>query len=195
MSKHRSKPRRDLAAWEQRRLEAARLFAAGIAQPEVARRLKVTPMSVNRWYHRWRQEGEAGLARGGPPGPKPRLSPEQVRQLEEALLAGPTAAGYATELWTLQRIAKLIRDRFGVRYHQSHVWLLLRKLNWSCQKPAKRAKERDEQAIRRWLEGDWPRIKRGHRSEGPPWSSGTRPASPSAPASGAPGPSGDRPRS
>ena len=155
------KGRRDLQALEQRRLEAARLFAAGVHQAEVARRLGATPTSVNRWYQAWKGQGEEGLKRKGPPGYKPRLSPEQLEQLEEALLAGPAAAGYATELWTAPRVRKLIWDRFRVRYHESHVWLLLRKLGWTCQKPAKRALERDEEAIQHWVKRRWPRVKRG----------------------------------
>lgn len=152
---------RDLAALEQRRLQAARLFAAGVRQAEVARRLGATPTSVNRWHQVWQQHGEEGLRRKAPPGYKPRLSPEQLQQLEEALLAGPTAAGYATELWTAPRVRKLIWDRFRVRYHESHVWLLLRRLGWTCQKPAKRAVERNEEAIQNWVKRRWPRIKRG----------------------------------
>jgi transposase len=152
---------RDLRALEQRRLEAARLFAAGVGQAEVARRLGATPTSVNRWHQAWKEHGEAGLKRKAPPGYKPRLSPAQLQALEQALLAGPAAAGYATELWTAPRVRKLIWERFRVRYHESHVWLLLRKLGWSCQKPAKRALERDEEAIQHWVKGRWPRIKRG----------------------------------
>lgn len=101
------------------------------------------------------------MARRGPPGPKRRLSERQMAQLEQMLLAGPTAAGYATELWTLPRIGKLIQQRFGVTYHEGHVWHLMRRLGWSCQKPAKRAKERDEEAIQAWVKQCWPRIKRG----------------------------------
>lgn len=152
---------RDLAALEQRRLEAACLFAAGVHQAEVARRLGATATSVNRWYRTWKSQGAEGLKRKASPGPKPRLSPAQLQQLEEMLLAGPAAAGYATELWTAPRVRKLIWDRFRVRYHESHVWLLLRKLGWSCQKPAKRAIERDEEAIQHWVKERWPRIKRG----------------------------------
>jgi transposase len=152
---------RDLQALEQRRLEAAKLFAAGVHQAEVARRLGAGPSSVNRWHQVWRSQGEEGLERKGSPGQRSRLSPAQLQQLEEALLAGPTVAGYATELWTAPRVRKLIRDRFRVRYHESHVWLLLRKLGWTCQKPAKRALERDEEAIQHWVKRRWPRIKRG----------------------------------
>jgi len=161
MTTSRSKRRRDAAALEKRRLQAARLFAAGVPQAEVARRLQVSPSSANRWHQAWKQGGEAGLARRGPPGRKPRLSPEQRGQLERLLLEGPLAAGYATELWTLPRIQKLIQDRFKVRYHPSHVWLLLRKMGWSCQKPTTRAKERDEAAVARWRAKRWPQIKRG----------------------------------
>jgi transposase len=152
---------RDLQALEQRRLEAAKLFAAGVHQAEVARRLGAGPSSVNRWHQVWRSQGKEGLERKGSPGQRSRLSPAQLQQLEEALLAGPTAAGYATELWTAPRVRKLIWDRFRVRYHESHVWLLLRKLGWTCQKPAKGALERDEEAIRHWVKRRWPRIKRG----------------------------------
>ena len=157
----RGKSRRDLVAMEQRRLKAARLFAAGVSQAQVAQRLGVTSASTNRWHQAWKQRGEAGLARRGPPGPPRRLSAEQLQELERLLLAGPTAAGYATDLWTLPRMAKLIQGRFGVKYHPGHIWHLMRKLGWSCQKPAKRAKERDEAAIRGWLRERWPRVKRG----------------------------------
>jgi transposase len=157
----RGKPRRDLASLEQRRLKAARLFAAGISQAEVARRLGVAASSANRWHQNWKGQGEAGLARRGPPGAQSRLSGAQLAELEEMLLAGPVAAGYASDLWTLPRIAKLIQQRFGVKYHPGHIWHLMRRLGWSCQKPARRAKERDEQAIGRWLARDWPRLKRG----------------------------------
>jgi len=157
----RGKARRDLAALEQRRLRAARLFTAGVSQAEVARRLGVSASSANRWHQSWKRQGEGGLVRRGPPGAQSRLSPAQLGQLEQMLLAGPIAVGYASDLWTLPRIAKLIQQRFGVKYHPGHIWHLMRRLGWSCQKPAKRAQERDEEGIRRWLARDWPSIRRG----------------------------------
>jgi len=146
---------------ERRRLEAAQLFSRGVRQAEVARRLGVSTASVNRWHQAWKEQGESGLRRKAAPGPPPRLSAKQCQQLEEALLAGPTKAGYATELWTGPRVKKLIWDRFRVRYHRGHVWLLLRKLGWTCQKPATRAVEREEEAIQTWVKKRWPRIKKG----------------------------------
>jgi transposase len=81
--------------------------------------------------------------------------------LAAELERGPQAHGYHTELWTLQRIADLIRKLFGVRYHPGHVHRLLGALGFSCQKPEVRAKERDEAAIQRWLREDWPALKKG----------------------------------
>lgn len=68
--------------------------------------------------------------------------------------------GYPTDLWTCSRVANVIRKRFHVKYHPGHVWYILRDLNWSCQKPERRARERDEAAIARWRKRDWPRIKK-----------------------------------
>ena len=84
-----------------------------------------------------------------------------MAELERQLQRGPLAHGYATDLWTLARIADLIRKWFGVRHHPSHVFRLLRGLGWSCQKPEQRAKERDEAAIQRWVRADWPALKKG----------------------------------
>jgi transposase len=81
--------------------------------------------------------------------------------VEHALLAGAVAQGFDTDLWTLPRVAEVIWRLTGVSYHQGHVWWLLRRHGWSPQRPARRASERDEDAIARWRAEDWPRIKGG----------------------------------
>jgi transposase len=86
------------------------------------------------------------------------LSEGQKRKLVTLLGKGALHAGYQTDLWTLPRVAKLIRHHFGVRYHPSHV--VLTRLGWSCQKPERRAAERDEPAIACWTQDDWPRIEK-----------------------------------
>lgn len=83
------------------------------------------------------------------------------------LLKGPQQAGYQTDLWTLQRVAALIDRHFGIQYHAGHVWKLLTALGWSCQKPERRAVERDEEAIARWTREEWPRIKKRRSPGGP----------------------------
>jgi transposase len=94
------------------------------------------------------------------PGAKPKLAREDRPKLAKLLLKGPLAHGYWTDLWTLQRVAQLIEKHFGVHYHPSSVWRLLRAMGWTAQKPERRARERNEEAIRRWRRRDWVRIKK-----------------------------------
>ena len=147
---------------EQLRLQAATMFARGKRQCDVVRELGVAKSTASKWHARWREGGREALRARRAPGRPRRLSDAEVGQLETALLAGPQRHGYATELWTLPRITELIATRFGVRYNPSHVWKLLHRMGWSCQKPARQAKERDAGAIQHWRRYVWPAIKRGH---------------------------------
>jgi transposase len=161
-----------------RRLRAAGLFATGVGQAEVARRLGVSRQSVHLWYQRWQAEGAGGLRSRGPTGPSPKLSDAQLAQVEQALLAGATANGFVGELWTLDRIATVIERLTGVRHHSAWVWALLRhRLGWSVQRPVRRAAERDQVAIDRWVKERWPAIKQTPNDAEPVWSSSTRPHS------------------
>ena len=148
------------AELEQRRRTAARLLDHGMRPSEVAAVLGVSPAAVTRWKQAYERGGEAALAAKPHPGGKARLTPAQRRRLAKVLLKGPQAHGYSTELWTLKRVAEVIAVHFGVDYHPGHVWRILRAMEWSCQKPERRARERDEEAIRRWRQDDWPRIKK-----------------------------------
>lgn len=151
---------RDHAQLERRRRQAARLFERDISAPEVARRLGVTRQVGYRWKEAWQQGGVAALASKGRAGRKPKLAPRQTEILLEALLKGPAAHGYKTHLWTLPRVAVLIEELSGVRYHPGHVWRLLGALGFSCQRPERRAVERDEPGIRQWRRVRWPGIKK-----------------------------------
>ena len=163
-------------AAEARRLQAAEYFAAGLSQAEVARRLRVSAQAVSVWHRSWRAGGPDAL-RATAPGRKPWLSSEQIEQLARVLQAGPQAAGF-TGGWTLARVAVLIRRLFGVAYrHPAGVWKLLHRMGWSAQRPARRAMERDEDAIATWREVTWPAIVKPPTPRGPSSSSPTNPAS------------------
>ncbi len=187
--------RRDFSGLERRRMRAARLFEQGEAQASVARRVGVSRTTAMRWARELEAKGREGLRAAGRAGRKPRLSAEQVHQVEQALLEGPTAFGYATQLWTLPRVAELIRTLTGVRYHPGHVWRVLRRLGWSRQTPTTRARERDEQAIANYVKTTWPSLKKTPRAAAPRSSSSTKAASRSGPRSGARGPRADTRRS
>jgi transposase len=167
--------RRERDRLEARRLRAAELFTAGVHQAEVARQLEVSAQAVSVWHARRRQGGPEALHSKGPSGPSPRLSDAQLATVEQALLQGATALGFIGELWTLERIAAVVERLTGVRYHPAWVWALLRhRLGWSVQRPRRRAAERDQAAIDRWVRERWPAIKQTPNGAEPAWSSSTK---------------------
>ena len=150
---------RDRTVLERRRHKAGRLFRKGVSQAEVARRCGVSREAARQWFLLWKRKS---LASKGKPGPKPLLTEAKKKNIERALLKGPMSFGYETEIWTLGRIARVVQRVTKISYHPGHIWYVLRQLNWSCQKPETKAKERDEEAIRGWRKTTWPRIqKRG----------------------------------
>jgi transposase len=165
---------RDFEALERRRLKGMRLLGKGLSQSEVGRRLGVGHASVNRWAQVLAEQGREGLKKAGRAGRKPRLSGEDWKRLEEGLLKGPEVLGYETPLWTLWRVGHLIEQEFRVRYHPGHIWKILRQLQWSCQRPEGRARERNEKAIQHWKKVEWPRIKKKPAKKGARSSSSMR---------------------
>jgi transposase len=145
---------------ERRRTRAIELLRQGVAPVDVAHRIGVDRRSVRRWNAAYRQEGEAALKAKPAPGRPPALDAKAWRRMERILLKGAAATGYPTDLWTCPRIAEVIEQHFGVTYHVDHVGRLLHHLGWSPQKPERRAIERDEVEIRRWVKQDWPRVKK-----------------------------------
>jgi transposase len=130
---------------------------------------------VGGWHAAWQTDGTDALRSRGPTGPSPRLSDQQLAAVEQALLDGATANGFVGELWTLARIATVIERLTGVRHHPAHVWALLRyRLGWSVQQPVRRAAERDQAAIDRWVAERWPRILQTPNGAEPAWSSSTK---------------------
>ena len=145
---------------EARRRRAVALLQAGWGVREVARRVGSSASSVTRWKAVVKRGGASALRAKPQPGRPARLSVRQRKRLLRMLLQGAEAHGYGTDLWTLPRVAALIERAFGVRYHPAHVWKILRGSGWSPQKPERRARERDEDAIARWRRRRWPHIKK-----------------------------------
>jgi transposase len=145
---------------ERRRRHAMALCRQGMKPTEVARAVGTSDASVSRWRQAVAAGGLEALKAKPHPGGRSRLSLAQRRRLLRMLLQGARRHGYRTELWTLGRVTDLIAAKFGVQYHPSAVWHILRRLGWSCQKPDRRARERDELGIQRWRQHEWPRIKK-----------------------------------
>ncbi len=140
------------------------MFEKGITPSEVARSLEVHRQSAGRWRKQWEQGGNKALVSKGRIGRKRALSEQQKQELAGILKAGAVAAGMPTEVWTLPRVTKVIRDEFGNGYHPAHVSKVLApSMGFSCQRPTCRAIERDEEKIRHWQRHKWPAIKKACR--------------------------------
>jgi transposase len=179
---------------ERVRLAAAEMMEAGASDREVAKRFRVSRMSANRWRRALAAGGRAALATKGAGGARCKLTAAQVAVLEEVLDAGPAACGYADQCWTLARIADQVWQRFGVEYTLAGMDVLLHRLGWSVQVPARRAAERDEEMIAAWREETWPVVKGRRRTWAPGWSSRTSPARASGRRRDAPGAAAAIPR-
>ncbi len=166
--------RRDFEALEKRRFAAIRFLEQDLNQTEIARKLQVSRSTVVRWVRLYRREGKGALRKAGRAGRRPLLSEADRRRLEQLLARGPEALGYETPLWTCPRVAHLIEQEFGVRYHEGHVWKILVRLGWSPQRPASRARERSEEQVRTWKKKTWPGIKKKPASTGAQSSSLTK---------------------
>jgi transposase len=149
------------AVCEARRLRAGELFAQGRTTAEVAQAVGVTYEAARRWRVRWARGGPEALRRRRADGRPPKLSDEQVGQVRQALLAGAVANGFENDPWTVRRVARVVARTTGVRLSVAATWrLLVGRLGWSLQRPERQAKERDEQAVARWVADEWPRTKK-----------------------------------
>jgi putative transposase len=159
---------------EQLRMSAAELIEAGVSDREIAKRFRVSRMSANRWRRALTAGGRVALASRGAGGAKCKLSPAQLGELEALLEAGPAVHGWdEDQRWTLARVTELVCRRFGADYTLAGMDLLLHRIGWSVQVPARRAAERDEAAIAAWREETWPVVKGPRRTWAPGSSSKT----------------------
>jgi transposase len=147
---------------ENRRRLAVDRVDAGYSQTQVARILKVSPRSVRRWIHAFREGGDDALKARPRPGPPCKLTPEQTETVLGWFRQSPKDFGFTTELWTARRVAQLIQQQFRVSMNHRYLNAWLTQRGITPQKPQRRARERNQAEIERWLREDWPRIqKRG----------------------------------
>jgi len=158
------------------------MFDRGKRQIDVAVELGVSAQTASRWHQAWSAGGRQALVGAGRAGRPPKLTDEQVAEVALALTEGPKTNGFPTDMWTLARVAQVIEKVTGVRYSPTQTWTILRaRLGWTRQRPARRATERDQEAIEQWVTTEWPRIKKALGAEGRGSASRTSPGFPCCP--------------
>jgi transposase len=156
---------------EERRKRAWALYQAGWKQNDIAEALGVTKGAVSQWIKTGKEGGEEALEDRPKPGAPRRLSTEERQRIPDLLELGAESFGFRGDVWTCSRIAKVIKREFGVKYHPAHVSRILKELDWTPQKPRRRAKQRREAEIQRWKEEQWLEMKKRPPKKGEPSSS------------------------
>lgn len=146
---------------EARRLRALELLQKDWSQQEIAEGLGVSKGAVSQWVKAAEMAGPDALLARPHTGCPPRLTPVQHQALLAVLSQGAEAYGFRGQVWTCARVGVVIQQEFGVRYHKAHVSRLLKGLNWTPQKPTRRALQQDPLAVEAWRTQTWPRLKRG----------------------------------
>jgi transposase len=155
------KGKRDRGEMEGRRLQALKLIDAGESQSAVARAVGVTPQAVSKWVAAYRAGGKKSLASKGKPGRKTGLTDDERQRVEAALVKGPMSNGHRNDLWTLRRVAAVIARITGRKAPSTtRTWNLLREMGWSCQRPARRARQQNAEAVAEFREQTWTAVKK-----------------------------------
>lgn len=149
------------ATEEERRRAVAMVVHENASTEIVAKTLGRAARTIQSWVHKSNYGHNLSVLKTRKaPGAKPKLTPSQQKSLLRILLAGPEKAGFDGQLWTGPRVARVIKRRFGVTYHDRYISSLLNSLGWSVQKPKQRAVERNDAVVANWVAHDWPRIKK-----------------------------------
>jgi transposase len=154
------RPKGTAAELEARRRLAVQRVGDGWSRAEVASFLGVHRETVAEWVRAHQADGDTALVAKPHPGRPPFLTPEQEKQVLGWLAEPPTKHGFRTDLWTAKRVAQLILQKWEVKFHPHYLREWLTKRNYTPQRPARRAKQRNPEGIAGWVQKDWPRIKK-----------------------------------
>lgn len=164
---------RDRRVLERRRVSAGKLFARGVSQAAVSEKYGVSRAAACQWYGLWRKDKRKGLLSRGAPGFDSQLNEKKKKQLKQVIMKGPVASGYETDFWTIDRIRAVAKKKLKVNLGYTRIWNTVIGLGFSCQKPERRARERNEKAITDWKLKEFPRLKKmGAETPVPHWVSG-----------------------
>ena len=149
------------------RVMAVRRVREGEKPSEVIKSYGLCRTSIYRWLRAEKVGGEAALESRKHPGPTPKLTDKQKQQVRR-WICGKDPRQYAFDfgLWTRRIVAELIERKFKKKLAITTVGRLLAELQITPQKPLRRAYERDPEAIEKWKNEDYPKLKKRAKRRG-----------------------------
>ena len=148
----------DLKSW--RRAVAVLNYINGKKVITIKDELGVDRSTVNNWLIWYNADGVEGLRSKKPTGAPPKLDEAKKAELASLIEKGPQASGFTSGVWTGPMIARLIKKKFGVKYHDRYVPYLLHGMGFSVQRPRKRLARADAEAQEKWIKERLPKIKK-----------------------------------
>lgn len=133
------------------RIQGLLLVSEGMGERRAAQIVGVGRRTLQDWIFRFRQNGLKGLVKGPYLGRRPKLSPDQLRELAQLIERGPENAGLDTGVWTAPLVARMVNKLFGIRYHPDHMRKILRRLGFTVQLPRRELSRADPVDQSRWL--------------------------------------------
>ena len=155
--------RLDSATLTHLRRSVVRAVRAGMTQTAAATTFGVSLRAVNKWMALDKSGGLRNLAlkrRGRRPGSGHLTAKQSARIRQQIIDHMPDQLKLGFYLWTRAAVAQLITREVGVVIALTTVGRYLKAWGMSAQKPVRRAYERNDDAIARWLRVEYPAIAR-----------------------------------
>lgn len=142
------------------RERAVRAVQDGMSRKAVAAAFGVERTTLYRWMQKYEVDGDSGLERKAGSGRRRKLEELGEDELRALVLNGAQYFGYETDLWTVGRLRRVITEEFSIVLSKNTVWRRLRDAGLTYQKPEREYYEIDEEARKKWLQYEVPKIRR-----------------------------------
>jgi len=145
---------------EFRRKRAIDLLKKGWKQDQIAEALGVSQGAISQWKSRYEKEGSGCWRDKTIPGAPSRLGSKEERLLGVIITKGAQAYGFQGDFWTHKRVSRVIKEEFNEELSPKQCGRILRKLNFTRQKPQKRSYYQNQEKVDYWKEQQLPALKK-----------------------------------
>ena len=146
------------------------VFQHGHSKRATAKSLGVSRAHVIKWCQAFEEGSYAALElgrRGRRPGEQLTLKPWQCATIVTIITdRTPDQLKMPFVLWERVGVRELIRNKFGITLSLSAVGNYLRRWGMTPQRPVERAYEKNSKAVEKWLNKEYPAIKKRAKKEG-----------------------------